>query len=355
MEQQSERIRVQSQAFQEFANKLYQRAGVPKADADAVAKMQVETDQRGVYSHGTRALPGYARGVMKGEINPTPKPRILTDAPSAALVDADNALGHVAGKYAMRLAIEKAHKTGVAAVAVRNSNHYGAAACFAMMALPEGMIGFTTTKTGGASVVPYGGVSGLLGNHPMAYAIPTQDEPPIVLDMAVGMAAWGKVGVYGMEGKQLPLNWVLDAAGNPTQDPRQARGMLPFGGYKGHGLAIAMSLLSGVLTGGPAACNVTADTPPELARRGHFFYAVKISNFCPLNEFTEAVDREIRTIRNAKRAEGVDRIYLPGEIEWLNQQDALKNGVSLHRKHLEMLAGLAKELGVNVFWESSRG
>jgi len=313
--------------------------------------MQVETDQRGVYSHGTRALPGYVRGIMKNEINPTPKPRILQDNPSAALVDGDNGLGHCGGIFGMRLAIDKARETGIGTVAVRNSNHYGAAACFATMALPEGMIGFTTTKTGGASVVPYGGVSGLLGNHPIAYAIPAGEEPPIVLDMAVGMAAWGKVGVHGAEGKTLPVGWVVDSAGRPTQDPRQASGMLPFGGYKAHGLAIVMSVLSGVLTGGPAACNRTPETPPELARRAHFFYAINISNFCPLEEFTAGVDQEIRTIRNAERAEGVERIYLPGEIEWRNQQDALKHGISLHQGHLEMLAKLGKELGVEVFWE----
>ncbi len=351
MTQQTDRIRIQAEPFQEFASKLYQSAGVPKADADAVAQMQVETDMRGTYSHGTRALSGYVRGILKGEINPTPNPHVLTDAPSTALIDADSSLGHVAGIRAMRLAIEKAHTTGIAAVAVRNSNHYGAAACFAMMALPEKMIGFTTTKTGGASVVPYGGVSGLLGNHPIAYAIPAKEELPIVLDMAVGMSAWGKVGVYGMEGKILPPDWVLDADGNPTQEPGQARGMLPFGGYKGHGLAIVMSIISGVMTGGPAACNRTPETPPELGRRGHFFYALKVSNFCPFDEFTEAVDLEIRTIRGAKRGDDVERIYLPGEIESLNHQEAARHGISLHRKHLGALADLANELGVNVFWE----
>jgi LDH2 family malate/lactate/ureidoglycolate dehydrogenase len=351
MNQQTDRLRIEAEPFQEFSSALYQNAGVPKADADIVAQMQVETDMRGTYSHGTRALPGYVRGILNGDINPTPTPRVLTDAPSTALIDADNSLGHVAGIRAMRLAIEKAHNTGFAAVAVRNSNHYGAAACFAMMALPEKMIGFTTTKTGGASVVPFGGVSGLLGNHPIGYAIPAKDEPAIVVDMAVGMSAWGKVGVYGMEGKTLPPDWVLDADGNPTQEPSQARGMLPFGGYKGHGLAIVMSIISGVLTGGPAACNRTSETPPDLANRGHIFHALKISNFCPFDQFTEAVDLEIRTIRNAKRAAGVDRIYLPGEIEWLKYQDAKQNGISLHLKHLGALAELARELDVEVFWD----
>ncbi len=352
MEQQTDKIRIQAEALQQFASALYQRVGVPTTDADDVARMQVETDLRGVYSHGTRALPGYVRSLRKGESNPKPNIRAITDAPSTALLDADNSLGHVAGIRAMRMAIEKARATGIAAVAVRNSNHYGAAACFAMMALPEGMIGFNTTKTGGASVAAHGGVSGVLGNHPLAYAIPTKAEPPIVLDMACGIAAWGKVGTLAIEGKQLPPGWALTADGQPTQDPRQARVMLPVGGAKGHGLAIVMSLLSGALTGGPAACNTTPDTPPELARRGHFFYALKVSNFCPLDEFTAEVDAEIRTIRNSKRADGVERIYLPGEIEWLNQQDGLCHGIPLHRQHLNALAELARELGVDVFWET---
>ena len=138
MNGQNNKIRIESEPFRQFTSALYQRAGVPKADAVAVAGMQVETDERGVFSHGTRALPGYVRGILNGEINPKPTPQVLTDAPSTALVDADNSLGHVAGIYAMNMAIEKADATGFASVAVRNSNHYGAAACFAMMALPKG-------------------------------------------------------------------------------------------------------------------------------------------------------------------------------------------------------------------------
>ena len=320
MDQQTDNIRIPSESFQTLISRLYQSVDVPEADADTVARMQVETDERGVYSHGTRALPGYVRGIIKGGINPKPAPRVLTEAPATALIDADNSLGH------------------------------GAAACFAMMALPAKMIGFSTTKTGGASVVPHGGSSGLLGNHPIAYAILTQAEPPIVLDMACGWIAWGHVGTYAIEEKQLPFGWALDADGKPTRDPSLARGMLTVGGYKGYGLAIVMSILGGVLTGGPAACNRGAETPPELARRGHFFYAVKVDNFSSIDEFTARVDEEIRTIRNAKRADGVDRIYLPGEIEWLHQQEAQRDGIPLHQKHLKALEDLADELSVEVFW-----
>lgn len=351
MDQQTDKISIQSKPFQAFISTLYQRVGVPAEDADNVARMQVETDERGVYSHGTRALPGYAHGIITGEINPKPIPHVLAEAPSTALINADNSLGHIAGMHAMNMAIKKADATGFAAVAVRNSNHYGAGACFAMMALPEEMIGFTTTKTGGASVVPHGGISGVLGNHPIAYAIPTKVEPSIVLDMACGWIAWGHVGTYVIEGKKLPFGWALDASGEPTQDPHLARGMLPFGGYKGHGLAIVMSILGGVLTGGPAACNRTPETTPELARRGHFFYAIKVKNFSPIDEFTESVDEEIRTIRNAERADGVNRIYLPGEIELLNQKMARRDGIPLHPKHLKALEDLADELDVEVFWK----
>ena len=350
MDQQTDNIRIPSEPFQTFISRLYQSVDIPEADADTVAHMQVETDERGVYSHGTRALPGYVRSIIKGEINPKPAPRVLTEAPATALIDTDNSLGHVAGEYAMKMAIEKAGATGFAAVAVRNSNHYGVAACFAMMALPAKMIGFSTTKTGGAGVVPHGGTSGLLGNHPIAYAIPTRVEPPIVLDMACGWIAWGHVGTYAIEEKQLPFGWVLDADGKPTQDSSLARRMLTFGGYKGHGLAIVMSILGGVLTGGPAACNRKPETPPELARRGHFFYAVKVDNFSSIDEFTAAVDEEVHTIRTAERADGVDRIYLPGEIEWLRQQEAQRDGIPLHQKHLKALEDPADELAVEVFW-----
>ena len=297
-------------------------------------------------------MPDYVHDIRNGEINPTPNVRVLAEAPSTAVLDADNSLGHISSIRAMQLAIAKAHATGIAAVTVRNSNHYGASACFAMMALSEGMIGFTTTKTRDADVAPYGGASGVLGNHPIAYAIPTQAEPPIVLDMACGIVASRRIEAFAIEGKQLPPGWALTTDGQPTRDACQAKTILPIGGPKGHGLAIVMSILGGVLTGGPAACNRTPDTPPELAGRGHLFYALKVSNFCPLAEFTEAVDLEIRTIRNSKRADGVDRIYLPGEIEWLNQQEALRHGIPLHRQHLDELAEVAVTLGTDVFWQT---
>ena len=250
--QQNDKIRIESEPFRQFTSALYQGAGVSKADADAVSGMQVDTDERGVFSHGTRALSGYVRGILNGEINPKPTPQVLTDAPSTALIDADNSLGHVAGIYAMNMAIEKADTTGFASVAVRNSNHYGAAACFAMMALPKGMIGFQHHQNGwGKCCARMAGCRGCSATILLATQYRLKRNCRSSWTWRLDRLRGGHVGTYAMEGQQLPPGYVLDAEGKPTQDPRQASGMLPFGGYKGHGLAIVMSILSGVMTGGP--------------------------------------------------------------------------------------------------------
>ncbi|MFQ6039543.1 MAG: Ldh family oxidoreductase [Candidatus Poribacteria bacterium] len=339
-------IVVQADALKEFASDLYQKVGVLKEDADAVANMEVETDLRGVYSHGTRALPRYVHGIRSGNLKARPDMRIAKEGPSFALLDGDRGLGYMAGMKAMNLAISKAKMTGIAAVGVRNSEHFGAAACYSMIALEHGMIGFSTTNTGGTSIVAPGGITPVVANNPMSYAIPAKDEPPIVLDMACGISAWGRVGTMSIYGQKIPDGWLLTKDGKPTNDPKVGRIMLPAAGPKGYGLAVVMGALAGPLVGGLTACLKKDGEPSE-----HFFYALNIESFVPLDEFTETMDETIRIIRASKTAEGVERVYLPGEIEWLNRQKFLREGIPLHKNHLDSLANLAKELEVKVFWE----
>jgi LDH2 family malate/lactate/ureidoglycolate dehydrogenase len=180
----------------------------------------------------------------------------------------------------------------------------------------------------------------------MSYAIPTQDEPPIVLDMACGISAWGRIGTMSLYGQEIPDGWLLTREGQPTNDPKVGRIMLPAAGPKGYGLAVVMGALAGPLVGGLTACLKKDSEPSE-----HFFYALNIESFVPLDEFTATMDATIRIIRASKTAEGVERVYLPGEIEWLNHQKSLREGIPLHKNHLDSLANLARELEVKVFWE----
>ena len=346
MSQNEQEIIVQADDLKNFASALYQKVGVLEEYANAVANMEVETDLRGVYSHGTRAMSRYVHGIRSEKLKARPDIKIIKEGPSSALLDGDRGLGYLAGMKAMNLAINKAKETGIAAVGVRNSEHFGAAACYSMMALEHGMIGFATTNTGGVTLVAPGGITPATANNPLSYAVPAKDEPPIVLDMACGISAWGRVGTMSIYGQKIPDGWLLTTDGEPTTDPRIGKLMLPAAGPKGYGLAIVMGALAGPLVGGLTACLKKGDEMSE-----HFFYALNIENFVPLNEFTETMDETIRTIRASKTAEGVERVYLPGEIEWLHRQKCLREGIPLHKNHLESLANLANELGVKVFWQ----
>ena len=342
-------IVVSADELREFASQLYQKGGVPKTDADAVAQLQVETDLRGIHSHGTRHLPGYVRGILAGNTNPTPNLTITREGPAFARVDGDRALGHVAGKFSMELAIEKAKVAGIGAAGAYTTNHFGAASATAMLALEHGMIGFSTS-TSGRGVAPYGGKTGVVGNNPFAYAIPAKTEPPIVLDMACGVSAWGRVDTMRLYGQKLGPGWVLDEDGKETDDPNKAHVLLPIGGAKGYALALSVDALAGPLTGMLATVNKKGGLPSDKQGSGLFFYAINIDSFVPLDEFTEEIDREIHELRSSPPAEGFDQVYFPGELEALKYEQWSQNGLPLHRDHLKGLADLAAKLGIPVFW-----
>jgi ureidoglycolate dehydrogenase (NAD+) len=329
-----------------FSSELFLRRGVPRADADLAAEMLVESDLRGVHSHGTRAQPGYLLRLKTGAARPTPDIRVIAEGPAYALVEGDEGLGQIVAHRAMSVAIRKARQSGIAAVSARNSNHYGAAAYYAMMAAREGMIGFATTNGPGVNMAPFGGAAPRVGNSPIAYAVPAGEEPPIVLDMATGWAAAGRIGVARMRGEKIPVGWGMTKDGEDTDDPAEVAIVLPMG-PKGYGLAVVMDILSGPLGGGLASCNKPGHPRPD---QGHFFWALDVAHFTPVEAFRAEIDRQIRTIRATRPRKGVDRVYLPGEIEWIKHQERLKTGIPLHRVHLAELEKAAAELGVETFW-----
>ena len=345
MSQSNQEIVVQADELREFACTLYRKAGVSREHAELMAELQVETDLRGVYSHGTRLAPSYIQNILAGDMNPAPEIRVLREGGGYVLFDGDNGLGHVASVVAMRAAIDKAKSTGIAAAGVRNAGHFGAAACFTMMAVEERMIGFATTNTGGASVVAPGGAERVVGNNPLSYALPAGEELPIVLDMACGVSAWGKILTMNMYGQPVPKEWFLDGDGESVTDPSEGHLMMPAAGPKGYGLALVMGILAGPLVGGLMSCHA-ADEPSK-----HFFIAINVSSFTDFDEYAAEVDRGIRTVHASKTVEGVDRVYLPGEIEWRKREKWIESGIPLHVVHLRSLAEMASRLGVEIFWE----
>ncbi len=343
-------VRVDHQELERFCAELLQAVGVPAEDAALTASIQVEADLRGVYSHGSRAIPRYVRNIRHASSNPTPKITLREEGPAYALVDGDYGLGQVVATRAMSLAIEKARSSIVAAVGVQRSSHYGAAAYYAVMAAEAGMVGFSTSVGGGVNQAAYGGRDAVLGNSPLAYAIPAGEERPIVLDMATGISAHGKIQLAKNAGELLPEGYFMTTAGEDTCDPAVAAVVLPTGGPKGFGLALTMDILAGVMLGDVAAFRRNRREPDVPLSAGHFFLALNVAGFRPLDEFKAEVDREIRHIRASRPRVGVERVCVPGELEWLKKDEQLAHGIALAAEDLAMLKALGEELGVEADW-----
>ena len=345
---------VNAGALQTVCSQLYQKVGVNKSDADTVAEMQVLMDLRGVHSHATRAVPRYVRGIINGDINPTPTLQTLEDNAASVLLDGDRGLGHLVGVRAMNLAIEKAKSTSIGVAIVRNSNHFGAASSHAIRATEHDMIGFATTNGLGVNVAVFGAKTTSIGNNALSFAIPAGEEPPIVLDMACGAAAAGRIGTASLYQEKIPLGWGLDTEGNETDDPSKVAAILPAAGPKGSALAIVMDVLCGPLSGGLMGINKhyqPGDAPREKRVSAHFFFAINIASFTSIAEFKAEIDRQIRMTRQATPRSGFTRVTLPGEIEWELTQERLANGIPLHRGPVRELEQLADELGVEIPWE----
>ena len=341
-------ILIRPEALRTFTSELFQKAGLPTSDSETAAEVLVATDLRGIFSHGTRLAPNYLKHILDGHMKTQPQPKVERETPAMALVDADRGLGHLAARDGMQRAIEKASQVGIGMVNVRRSHHLGAASIYAMQALSHGMIGFTTTNTGGPSVAPYGGRGAALANHPLAWAFPSRQQFPIVIDTAVGVAAWQRVETMRIYGQKLPANWCLDKDGNPTDDPAQAFIMFPAGGTRGAGLAIAAGLLAGALSGG----QVPSRRPRYDAAcdSEHTFTAISIEHFVPREQFFDEVDEMIAACHRTPPQSGFERVCLPGELEWQREQQWSEQGIPLHREHLDQLAEMASRLGVSVFW-----
>jgi L-2-hydroxycarboxylate dehydrogenase (NAD+) len=346
---------VRPDALRAFVRAVLDRWGTPPAVADLTADLMVRTDLRGVDSHGVGMLPTYLRWYRRGWIVPAAEPQIVRDDGATAVVDGQQAFGHHAATLAMELAIAKARVHGVGWVTCRNSNHYGAAANYSMMALGHDMIGLSLTNSAPA-VVPTHGRQAMVGTNPISLAAPAGREPPFVLDMATSTVALGKLAVALRWGRSIPPGWALDGTGRPTTDPAVAyetRLLTPLGAtpdlgsHKGYGLAVMVDILAGVLAGA-AFGDVLRRRDPSPARPdiGHFFGAIDIARFRPVAAFKADMDDLLRSLKDSPRAEGHDRIYVAGEPEWECEQHRRRHGIPLAPGLVRQLREVAAETGV---------
>ena len=342
--------RIMADALCGFIERVLEAARLPKKDAQLVAKLMVEADLRGSDTHGVVRLPLYVKRLQAGGINARPTIRTIRDMPAAALVDGDNAMGHLVMHYAATLAIEKAKATGVAWVGARMSNHAGPAALYVMMPAAHDMIGIYLAVGSNNHLPPWGGRENLLGTNPIAVAIPAHAEPPVVLDMAPTVAAFGKVRLKALRNEEMPVGWMIDQDGKPLTDPKRADAgfLLPIGDYKGYGLSLVVGLLAGVLNGAAFGREVVdfVKHPQEPTNTGHAIVAVSIEAFAPLAEFKRHIDAAVQTMRNAPRLPGVDRIRLPGEQSARKREERAEHGIPMPKSLRDSLEAVARTLGV---------
>lgn len=341
---------VMADPLREFVTQVFVKQGLPREEAFLVADHLVEADLRGVYSHGVLRVDPYVQRLKAGGMNPTPNIRIIRETPGTALVDGDNGAGQVVGVRAMEVAIRKAKEVGVSYVGVRMSNHFGTCAYYAQMALAHDMIGFASTLGGTNIMAPWGGITPLLGNNPFGVALPAGKERPVVLDMALSVVAKGKI-VHAMKsGTPIPNTWALNKHGEPTTDPKEAfEGLVqPVGGYKGYSMAFVLGALGGLLTQAAFVHEVTDfyANMKDPQNGGHFFQALDIKAFMDPAEFKKKMDDAIQAMHSSELARGAERIYVPGEIEWLKREERLKTGIPIAPAVWRELAAISQDCGV---------
>jgi L-2-hydroxycarboxylate dehydrogenase (NAD+) len=329
--------------------KLLLKLGTSEEEADATAEVLAEGDIRGLGSHGILRLPYIIRGLKRKTIIASAKVEVVKETPATALVDGGHGLGHHVATIAMKLAIDKAKKQGIGAVGVFNSNHFGIAGYYAELAMREGLIGLVTTTTD-ALVHPWGGVENLLGTNALAIGLPT--EPPVLLDMAMSVAARGKLVNAMKKGERIPVGWAIDKEGRPTTEPAKAlEGALsPFGGAKGYGLAFVLELLAGPLVGAAAGGDVVGTLEPVkgFSTKGDFMIAIDPRAFVTLTEFRAQAKNFIDRIKSSRKAPGIEEIMIPGEPERKIREQRLREGIPITDEVWRELEQISGELGVNL-------
>lgn len=334
----------------EFIARALVAAGIPSEDARQVAALMAEADARGGDAHGVFRLAQYVKQIQSGAVNPRPNIRIVSDKPGAALIDGDNALGHLVMKRATELAMEKARQCGVGWVGTRRSNHAGPAQIYPRMAAAQDMIGIYFCVGNANLLPPWGGTEALLSTNPIAIAVPATRHPVVSLDMATTNTAFGKIRLKAQRNEPMPEGWMIDRQGKPLTDPKRASEgfLLPIGGPKGYGLALMIGLLAGTLNGaafGRDVVDYTVDSKTP-SNTGQTVIAVNIAAFVDVQSFKEQVDEVWEVMKSSPTLPGVDEVRLPGEHSEQIYRERMAYGVPLSDGQRKILDELAGSLGV---------
>src|ERR1700738_5177202 len=333
-----------------FITSALTSVGIPIEDARQVAALMAETDAYGGDAHGIFRLPQYVTQIESGGVNARPNIRVVSDRPGAALIDGDNGLGHLVMKRAAELAIEKARQTGVGWVGTRRSNHAGPAQLYARMPMQQDMIGLYVCVGNANLLPPWGGTEVLLSTNPIAFAVPGQRHPSIVLDMATTNTALGKIRLKAQRNEPIPEGWMVDRQGQPLTDPKRASEgfLVPVGGPKGYGLALMIGLIAGTLNGAAFGRNVVDYTKDSktASNTGQVIVAVDIATFADVQAFRQGVDEMWEVMKSSPTLPGFDEVRLPGERTAQLYQERMAQGVPLGAELRKVLDELADRLRI---------
>ncbi len=349
--------------LERFVQEVFRRLGVPEEEACICAEVLIAADLRGIASHGVSRLRYYVERIRAGRQSPRTEIEVVRDTETTAVLDGHHGMGHVIAYRAMQLAIEKARRYGLGAVAVRHSTHFGIAGYYALMAVRAGMMGLVVTNARPA-VAPTFGIEPMLGTNPIAFAAPSDLPYPFCFDAATSITQRGKIEVAARLGKALLAGLAMDAEGRPLTDSRRLlfalekgkAALLPLGGageelagYKGYGLAVMVEILSAALCGGAFLKDLQGQAPdgsPRPYMLGHFFLALDIAHFIPLEASRRITGDIMRALQQARREVGQERIYVAGEKEHEAERHLRAEGIPLDEELYRELARLGEELGI---------
>jgi len=354
---------VKLEPLERFMRDVFVGLGVPPADAAVCAEVLITADKYGIDSHGvSRCKPIYFDRIKLGILSPTTEFEVVKETETTAVIDGHNGMGHAIGKRAMQMAIDKARARGLGMTAVRNSSHYGIAGYYALMAIGNGMIGMTGTNAR-PSIAPTFGVENMLGTNPLTIGCPTDDPFPFLLDCATSVTQRGKIELLAREGAQMPPGWVVDHEGKSPTDARKTlkdliagtAALVPLGGlgettagYKGYGFATFVEILSAALQDGAylKQLNGFEDGSPVPYRLGHFFLAIDVAHFVPLDVFCGIAGNITRALRASEKAPGAERIYTAWEKEHVRSLARAAQGVPIEPSLQAELNVMRADLGL---------
>jgi L-2-hydroxycarboxylate dehydrogenase (NAD+) len=343
--------RFSAAALLAFTRDALASCGVPMVDAEIAAKQMIEADLTGFDAHGIFRLNAYITALKSGRTNPTAHIRPIQRSAATALVDGDNGIGHLVMTYCADLAVELARQSGVGWVGARNSNHAGAAGIYAEIPVTHGMVGIYAAVSTINNMAPWGGAEALLGTNPIAIGIPAGRDAPVLLDIATSVSSFGNIRRYAIAGTPMPEGWVVHSqTGEPITDPKKVSEgvLLPIGGHKGGGLALAIGLLAGVLNGAAFGTDVIDFMGPgsNPTNTGQFIIALDVARFIAPETFASEMDRHLEELRSSRTLPGFDAIRIPGEQRRRRRLDRTTNGVGLPPTLIKQLDELARSLGI---------